>query len=67
LGSGSSEAEAVLDRGKKKLLEDGYCGVVEWIGELGLNADFHGRKSPHNLEAIATAFPQNFKRSGGPV
>jgi hypothetical protein len=29
-------AEAALDRGKEKLLEDGYCGVVEWIGELGL-------------------------------
>jgi len=36
LGSGSAEAEAALDRGKEKLLEDGYCGVVEWIGELGL-------------------------------
>jgi hypothetical protein len=34
-GSGSGEAEAALDEGKKKLLEDGYCGVVEWIGELG--------------------------------
>ena len=34
-GSGG-EAEAALDRGKKKLLEDGYCGVVEWVGELGL-------------------------------
>jgi hypothetical protein len=30
------EAEAALDRGKTKLLEDGYCGVVEWVGELGL-------------------------------
>jgi hypothetical protein len=36
LGSGGSEAEAALDRGKKRLLEDGYCGVVEWVGELGL-------------------------------
>lgn len=34
-GSGSDEARAALDRGKKKLLEDGYCGVVEWVGELG--------------------------------
>jgi hypothetical protein len=34
-GSGS-EAEAALDQGKKKLLEDGYCGVVEWMGGLGL-------------------------------
>jgi hypothetical protein len=30
------EAETALDRGKTKLLEDGYCGVVEWVGELGL-------------------------------
>jgi len=29
------EAEAALGRGQKKLLEDGYRGVVEWIGELG--------------------------------
>jgi len=35
-GSGSLEAEAALDRGKQKLLEDGYCGVVEWVGGLGL-------------------------------
>jgi hypothetical protein len=35
-GSGSDAAEAALAGGKKKLLEDGYCGVVEWIGELGL-------------------------------
>lgn len=34
-GSGGDAAEAALDRGKKRLLEDGYCGVVEWIGELG--------------------------------
>ena len=34
-GSGP-EAEAALEGGKKKLLEDGYCGVVEWIGGLGL-------------------------------
>ena len=35
-GSGSDEAKAALGRGKGKLLADGYCGVVEWIGELGL-------------------------------
>jgi hypothetical protein len=35
LGPGT-EAEAALDRGKRRLLEDGYCGVVEWVGELGL-------------------------------
>lgn len=36
------EAEAALKRGKKKLLEDGYCGVVEWIGELGLEIPVGG-------------------------
>jgi hypothetical protein len=30
------EAEAALGRGKRRLLEDGYCGVVEWVGGLGL-------------------------------
>ena len=35
-GSGGGEAQAALDDGKGKLLEDGYCGVVEWIGGLGL-------------------------------
>ena len=28
-------AEAALDGGKTKLLEDGYGGVVEWVGALG--------------------------------
>jgi hypothetical protein len=35
-GPCGDEARAALDRGKTRLLEDGYCGVVEWIGELGL-------------------------------
>jgi hypothetical protein len=29
-----AEAEAELDRGQGRLLEDGYWGVTEWIGEL---------------------------------
>jgi hypothetical protein len=33
-GSGSGEAAAELGRGKKRLLEDGYWGVTEWIGEM---------------------------------
>jgi hypothetical protein len=37
-----TEAEAALDQGKKKLLEDGYCGVVEWMGELGLKIPADG-------------------------
>jgi hypothetical protein len=32
-GAGA-EAEAALGRGQEKLLEDGYWGVTEWIGEL---------------------------------
>ena len=30
------EAEAALDRGQKRLLEDGYWGVAEWVGELAV-------------------------------
>ena len=33
-GAGSVEAAAALDRGQRRLLEDGYWGVAEWIGEL---------------------------------
>jgi hypothetical protein len=36
LGSGSDPAKAALGRGKGKLLEDGYWGVTEWLGELAL-------------------------------
>ena len=35
-GSGGGEAEVELDRGKRRLLEDGYWGVTEWIGELAV-------------------------------
>jgi hypothetical protein len=31
------------------------------------NADFHGRKPPHNSKASASAFSQDFKRSSDPV
>jgi hypothetical protein len=41
-GAGSVEAEAELDRGQMRLLEDGYCGVVQWIGELGLKIPVGG-------------------------
>ena len=34
-GTGA-EAEAALDLGKRRLLEDGYWGVSEWIGELAI-------------------------------
>jgi len=37
-GSGV-EAEGGLDRGQLRLLEDGYCGVTEWIGELALKIE----------------------------
>jgi len=30
------EAEAELDRGQMRLLEDGYWGVAQWIGELAV-------------------------------
>jgi hypothetical protein len=33
-GAGSQEAAAALSRGKRRLLEDGYWGVTEWIGGL---------------------------------
>ena len=33
-GAGSSAAAAALDRGKGRLLGDGYWGVTQWIGEL---------------------------------
>jgi hypothetical protein len=34
-GHGSAEVQAQADRGRLRLLEDGYHGVVEWVGELG--------------------------------
>ena len=41
-GANSVEAKAALDRGQMRLLEDGYCGVAEWIGELGLTIPVGG-------------------------
>jgi hypothetical protein len=34
LGTETEEAKAAFARGKRMLLEDGYWGVTEWIGEL---------------------------------
>jgi hypothetical protein len=33
-GEGASEGTLFTDRGRTRLLEDGYAGVVEWVGEL---------------------------------
>ncbi len=33
-GQGSEAAKEQTEKGKQRLLGDGYCGVVEWIGEL---------------------------------
>jgi hypothetical protein len=41
-GSGSGEAEAELDRGKRRLLDDGYWGVTEWVGELAVEVPVGG-------------------------
>ena len=38
----AEEAQRALDQGKTKLLEDGYNGVVEWIGGLGQNMPLGG-------------------------
>jgi hypothetical protein len=32
-----------------------------------INADFHGRKPPHNSKAISSAFSQDFRRFSDPV
>jgi hypothetical protein len=34
-GEGSVEAKAEAERGRTRLLEDGYWGVAQWVGELG--------------------------------
>ena len=34
LGSDTAEAKTAAQRGKQRLLEDGYWGVTEWVGEL---------------------------------
>jgi hypothetical protein len=33
-GAGSEAARSETERGKRRLLEDGYWGVTEWVGEL---------------------------------
>jgi hypothetical protein len=32
-GQGSAAAKEQTQRGKQRLLEDGYCGAAEWVGE----------------------------------
>lgn len=34
-GEGTAEAKAAAEQGRTRLLEDGYWGVAEWVGELG--------------------------------
>jgi hypothetical protein len=34
-GEGTVEARAEAEHGRTRLLEDGYWGVVEWVGTLG--------------------------------
>lgn len=34
-GEGTAEARAEAERGRTRLLEDGYCGVLEWVAALG--------------------------------
>jgi hypothetical protein len=41
-GRGSEAAQAQAQRGKERLLEDGYWGVTEWIGELTGTAALEG-------------------------
>jgi hypothetical protein len=41
-GSGSGQAGAGLDRGKRRLLDDGYWGVTEWVGELAVKVPVGG-------------------------
>jgi hypothetical protein len=33
-GEGTAEARAQAERGRTRLLEDGYWGVLEWVGEV---------------------------------
>jgi hypothetical protein len=33
-GEGSAQAKAYAERGRMRLLEDGYWGVTEWVGEV---------------------------------
>ena len=41
-GEGTAEARARAVRGRTRLLEDGYWGVAEWVGELGGRAPAGG-------------------------
>jgi len=34
-GEGTDRARAQAERGRARLLEDGYAGVTEWVGQLG--------------------------------
>jgi hypothetical protein len=52
-GAGSDEAAAELSRGKKRLLEDGYWGVTQWIGELA-------SKMPPGGDGAASATALNY-------
>ncbi len=54
-GSGSGEAEAELDRGKRRLLDDGYWGVTEWVGELAVKVPVGGDGAA--LGAVLNYFP----------
>ena len=33
-GEGTAETKQQTERGQQRLLEDGYCGVTEWIGDV---------------------------------
>ncbi len=33
-GDGTEAAKQQTERGQQRLLEDGYCGVTEWVGEV---------------------------------
>lgn len=52
-GTGSAEAAAELSAGKKRLLEDGYWGVTQWIGELAA-------KMPPGSDGAASATALNY-------
>jgi hypothetical protein len=73
-GPGGGEAEAALDRGKKKLLEDGYCGVGRRLGVedpgrrrgVGAGAErFRGAPDAGELCAAAASGAIDRERSGG--
>lgn len=36
-GDAATAVEAATTRGRELLLGDGYAGVVEWVGELGMH------------------------------